>query len=242
MTKASAAAAPGARRSSLAQVRVGGVSAHKPTGSGRQKGLRASVEAAREQRGLLLFVGERREGDMEWHAGAWQVPARCVDKRQPAPCDVEAPGVAAAIIAECRYMQYSYMHSSFTCSSWSRQVDAHMRLTLVCGKLIHDAGGSVTVESTPGRHDPASAQVGPTGDYDAAAEHPFWEDALVKAYIAYTGSELVTRPMCSAGSPHRVFRTVCINRKALAGSEEYRALKCTHLSHPPTHGGETSGV
>ena len=62
---------------------------------------------------MLLFVGERREGDMEWHAGARSVPTRCVDKRQPAPCDVEAPGIAAEIIRECEDGLYSYLHGSF---------------------------------------------------------------------------------------------------------------------------------
>ena len=280
--QASAAAVIDARRSSFAHRPSGTVSIHMPTGSRHRTWLRPAVGATRTQKGLLLFIGEQREGDMEWHAHARQVPARCVDRRQPEPCDVDAPGVAAAIIAECRAKQYSFMHSSFMCFSWSaalslppggappgtaplgpyrsadfprampwvkqpllgrlRQSDAHMRLTLACGKLIHDSDGSVTIESTPDSRDPASTWFLSMGGYDSSTQHPLWEDPLVKEYITYTESELVTRPMCAAGSPYRAFRTLCMNKKAIAGSKEYRALACTHRSHPQMRGRDANGV
>jgi hypothetical protein len=117
-----------------------------------------------------------------------------------------------------------------------------MRLTLVCGKLIHDSDGSVTIESTPDSRDPASAWFLSMGGYDSSTQHPLWEDPLVKEYITYTESELVTRPMCAAGSPYRAFRTLCMNKKAIAGSVEYRALACTHRSHAQMRGRDANGV
>ena len=280
--QASAVAVQVARRASFAHVPSGNVTIHMPAGSQHRTWRRPVVNAAPPQKGLLLFIGGQREGDMEWHAKARQVPTRCVDKRQPVPCDVDAPGVTAGIIAECRAKQYSFMHSSFMCFSWSaalslppggsppgtapigpyrgadspralpwvkqpllgrlRQSDAHMRLTLVCGKLIHDAGGSATIESTPDSRDPANAWFLSRDGYDSSNQHPVWEDPLMKEYIIYTESELVTRPMCAAGSPYRAFRTLCMNKKAIAGSEEYRALACTHQSHVQMRGRDVNGV
>jgi hypothetical protein len=123
-----------------------------------------------------------------------------------------------------------------------RQSDAHLRLTLACGKLIHDAGGSVTIESTPDSRDSTSTWFLSMGGYDSSTQHPLWEDPLMKEYMVYTESELVTRPMCAAGSPYRAFRTICMNKRASAGSKEYRALACVHRSHTQMRGRDANGV
>ena len=123
-----------------------------------------------------------------------------------------------------------------------QQSDNHLRLTIVCGKLIHDAGGSVTIEGPPDCRDPASAWFLSLGGYDSSNQHPVWQDQTMLDYLAYTESELVTRPMCAAGSPYRAFRTIAMNKKAIAGSVEYRALACTHRQHLQMKGRDANGV
>ena len=281
--QASAAAVQAARRSSFAHLPSGNVTIHRPNGSRHRTWHKPTDEGVVSvQRGLLLFIGSQRQGDMEWCARARSVPTRCVDTRQPVPCDVDVAGVSAGIIAECRAKQYTYMHSSFMCFSWSaalslppggsppgtaplgpyrsarfpralpwvgqpllarlQQSDAHMRLTVVCGKLVHDAGGSVTIESPPDCRDPASSWFLSMGGYDSSNQHPVWEDPIMIEYLVYTASELVTRPMCAGGSPYRAFRTVAMNRMAIAGSSEYRALVCTHRNHKQMRGRDANGV
>ena len=281
--KASAAAVQAARRSSFAHVPSGNVTIHRPSGSRHLTWRRPVADAVvQAQRGLLLFIGKQREGDMEWCAKARGASVRCVDKRQPVPCDVDAVGVSAGIIGECRAKQFTFMHSSFMCFSWSpalslppggsppgtapigpyrsdvfpralpwvkqpllarlQQSDAHMRLTVVCGKLVHDAGGSVTIEAPPDCRNPASEWFLSMGEYDSSNQHPVWQDPLMIDYLAYAESELVTRPMCAAGSPYRAFRTTAMNKKAIAGSTEYRALACTHRTHVQMSGRDASGV
>ena len=108
-------------------------------------------------------------------------------------------------------------------------------LTIRMAYLIHDAGGSVSIESSPDARSPDSPAYRTCDGYSTATQFPAWEDDEVRAYERYSGSTRVTVPGCGAGSPYYNLKTWLLNPAAYAEAEELRALTCPGVSATHRH-------
>ena len=119
--------------------------------------------------------------------------------------------------------------------------DNHMMLAITLGKVLHDQGKSVTLENAPDcskRDTPWFIQ---REGYTSATQFAVWHDPAMREYIAYTGSVVVVRPMCAAGSPYRNYKALCMNPAAARHAGGWLGLVCRHQAHTPMSGKAPNG-
>jgi hypothetical protein len=67
--------------------------------------------------------------------------------------------------------------------------------------IIHDQGGSVSLEYAPDCRSPDTAQFLRVGAYTTANMFPLSEMPEMRRYLAHTGSTIYVRPLCGSKSP-----------------------------------------
>ena len=122
----------------------------------------------------------------------------------------------------------------------------HMMLAVDVAYVVHDRGGTVSLENSPDCRDPQSLWHRSMGGYSTATQFPAWAHPYMAKYIAHSQSTVHTVPLC-AGGPHDDgslflnYKAFCLNPAARARASAILGFVCTHSQHTHMAGRADSG-